>query len=120
MITVKIVRDTARRITGVFMSGHAEYTEEGPDIVCAGASVLIYTLANAIETICGINAEDISRIVPGEDVSAEVIIPYERLKDEKSKERASVIADTIHTGFVTLAADANEDGIRYIELIEDI
>ncbi|MBR6879783.1 MAG: ribosomal-processing cysteine protease Prp [Clostridiales bacterium] len=119
MITVKIVRDTKRRITGMFMKGHAGYARHGKDIVCSSASTLIYTLANSIETICGVAAEDISRIVPGNDVMAEVIIPYDRIKDEGGKDRASVVAETIYTGFITLASATNSNGKKYIEVKEE-
>lgn len=33
------------------MSGHAEYAEAGKDIVCAGASTLLFTLINHLELI---------------------------------------------------------------------
>lgn len=120
MITVKIVRDDSRRVTGVFMSGHAGYAKEGSDIVCSAASTLVYTLANSIETICGVPAEDISRMTDDEEAPrAEVIIPYDRLPDEATRQRAAVVAETIHTGFVTLASGANEGGKKYIKLVED-
>lgn len=32
-------------------SGHAEYSDHGDDIVCAGVSTLFYTLANFLEDI---------------------------------------------------------------------
>ena len=119
MITVKFVRDDSRRITGVFMNGHAGYSEEGSDIVCAGASTLIYTLANSLETICGLSTDDSSNIVPGKDVSAEVTIPRWVFADEARSDRAQVIAETIRTGFITLASSVNGDGEQYINIIED-
>ncbi|MBO4242523.1 MAG: ribosomal-processing cysteine protease Prp [Clostridiales bacterium] len=119
MITVKFVRDDSRRITGVFMNGHAGYSEEGSDIVCAGASTLIFTLANSLETVCGLKTEDSSNIVEGEDVSAEVTIPQWIFADDKVSDRAQVIAETIHTGFITLAASVNGEGEQYINIIED-
>lgn len=33
----------------VTMRGHADFAENGKDIVCAGASTLLYTLANTLE-----------------------------------------------------------------------
>ena len=122
MITVKIVRDRTRRITGVFMSGHAGYAEEGSDIICAGASTLIYTLANSLERICGVDAQKISRInedTGDGDVSAEIIIPYGTFTEKTADERAAVVAETVYTGFISLALSVNADGIKYINITED-
>ncbi len=122
MITVKIVRDPGRRITGVFMSGHAGYAEEGSDIICAGASTLIYTLANSLERICGIDAQGISKIREdgGDgDVRAEIVIPYGTLSDVAADDRAAVVAETVYTGLISLASSVNADGIKYIDIIED-
>ena len=122
MITVKIVRDRTRRITGVFMSGHAGYAEEGSDIICAGASTLIYTLANSLERICGKDAQSISKIREDNgdgEVSAEIIVPYGTFTDNTADERAAVVAETIYTGFVSLATSVNADGMKYINITED-
>ncbi len=122
MITVKIVRDRTRKITGVFMSGHAGYAEEGSDIICAGASTLIYTLANSLERICGVDAQKISRInedTGDGDVSAEIIIPYGTFTEKTADERAAVVAETVYTGFISLASSVNADGIKYINITED-
>lgn len=34
----------------ITIKGHAEYDEEGKDIVCAAVSILAYTLAESLET----------------------------------------------------------------------
>lgn len=60
MITVIVERDVARNIRCVYMSGHSGYSEPGTDIICAAASVLCYTAANALEDICGYDNEDFS------------------------------------------------------------
>ncbi len=83
MITVKVVRDGSRKITGVFLNGHSGYAEEGSDIICAGASTLVYTLANSLERICGIDTEFSTRIAEdmGDgNVSAEIVIPEGRCR----------------------------------------
>ncbi|MBP5180658.1 MAG: ribosomal-processing cysteine protease Prp [Clostridiales bacterium] len=123
MITVRIVRDNTRKVTGVFVNGHSGYAEEGSDIVCAGASTLVYTLANSLEKICGIDTDHSTRIA--EDmgdgkVSAEIIIPETRFRDEGAADRAQVIMETVVTGFMTLASSVNKDGNRYINIIEEI
>ena len=111
MITVKIVRSSDRKISGIFVSGHSGYAESGSDIVCAGASTLIYTLINSLERVCGADPMKIANIVEGEDVNAEVIVP--------SDETAQIIAETIYTGYMSLAASANGDGMQYIMVKEE-
>ena len=44
------VKDT--KYTGLKVSGHAKFSEEGKDIVCAAVSVLTINLANSIESFC--------------------------------------------------------------------
>ena len=40
------------KYTGLKVSGHANFDEEGKDIVCAAVSVLTLNLANSIEHFC--------------------------------------------------------------------
>lgn len=40
-------------IEGLSMKGHAGFAEEGHDIVCAAASVLMTTCINALKTVAG-------------------------------------------------------------------
>ena len=123
MITVKVVRDNTRKVTGVFVSGHAGYADEGSDIVCAGASTLVYTLANSLERICGIDTEYSTRIAEdmGDgNVSAEIVIPEGRFRDEGAADRAQVIMETVVLGFISLAQSVNTDGNRYISITEEI
>ena len=119
MITVKVVRDQSRKVTGLFVSGHSGYAEAGSDIICAGASTLVYTLANALERICGIDTEYSTRIEEDKgdgNVCAEIIIPEGRFRDD----RAQVIMETIVLGFISLAQSVNTDGNRYISITEEI
>jgi hypothetical protein len=51
MVHVTIRKDDAGRYFGFEMKGHAEYSEEGSDIVCAAVSMLSINTANAIETL---------------------------------------------------------------------
>ena len=43
MITIQLQRNTDRQFTGFEISGHAEYSEAGSDIVCAAVSALAQT-----------------------------------------------------------------------------
>ncbi|MCQ2528115.1 MAG: ribosomal-processing cysteine protease Prp [Saccharofermentans sp.] len=122
MITVKIVRDNRRQITGMFMDGHAGYAEEGSDIICAGASTLFYTLANSLERICGLDSERIARIDEDNgdgEVVAEVVIPDGSFKSDAEADRAQVIMETIRTGFITLASAVNSGDNQYIRIVEE-
>lgn len=56
MTTVAFLQD-ARGLCGIRVSGHAGYAPAGEDIVCAAASVLIATCANALESVAGIRPE---------------------------------------------------------------
>ena len=49
MITVKIYKNQEEEYVGFQAEGHAEYAEEGSDIVCAAVSILINNTMNSIE-----------------------------------------------------------------------
>jgi uncharacterized protein YsxB (DUF464 family) len=122
MITVRVVRDGSRKVTGLFVSGHSGYAEAGSDIICAGASTLVYTLANSLERICGIDTKYSTRIAEDTgdgNVSAEIVIPEGRMRDEGAADRAQVIMETMVLGFISLAQSVNTDGNRYIEIKEE-
>ena len=109
-------------MTGLFVNGHSGYAEAGADIVCAGASTLVYTLANSLERICGIDTKYSTRIAEDTgdgNVEAEIVLPEGRFRDEASKERAQVIMETVILGFISLAQSANSGGERYVSIIEE-
>ncbi|WEZ09401.1 ribosomal-processing cysteine protease Prp [Priestia flexa] len=54
MIKVTISRNANKQIDGFTMSGHAEFSEHGKDLVCAGASAVSFGTLNAIHSITGI------------------------------------------------------------------
>ena len=51
MITVTIHHDEARHVSAFEFSGHAEYSEPGKDLVCAGASTVAFGTVNAIYSL---------------------------------------------------------------------
>lgn len=53
MIQVTVVRDSDKIVKEIRMKGHAEYGEEGQDIVCAAVSALVFTACNSIEAFTG-------------------------------------------------------------------
>jgi len=117
MITVIVNRDESRNIVGLVMTGHADYDESGKDIVCAGASTLMYTAVNALEDICGYDSENTFRLIEeGDDVNVRITVP--ELGDEACKTRAQVIMRTVELGLISLAASVNEGKQKYIEIIK--
>ena len=42
------------RFTGFRAKGHSDYAESGSDIVCAGASILVTTCVNSLESLLGV------------------------------------------------------------------
>lgn len=49
MIKVSVYTNAENVITGFKMSGHADYSEHGSDIVCAAVSALVINTINSIE-----------------------------------------------------------------------
>ncbi len=45
MITARIDRNSRGAVSGFEITGHAEYAEEGSDIICAAVSAIAYTAA---------------------------------------------------------------------------
>lgn len=51
MIRVTVRRDETKSIRSVEVTGHANFAEPGSDLVCAGASAIIFGAYNAIEVL---------------------------------------------------------------------
>jgi uncharacterized protein YsxB (DUF464 family) len=49
MINVSIYKNAENLITGFKLSGHADYSEHGSDVVCAAVSTLVINTINSIE-----------------------------------------------------------------------
>lgn len=49
MIKVAIYRNDQNEIYGFSLDGHANYAEEGSDIVCAAVTMLVFNTINSIE-----------------------------------------------------------------------
>ena len=49
MINVSIYTNAENLITGFRLSGHADYSEYGSDVVCAAVSALVINTINSIE-----------------------------------------------------------------------
>ncbi len=53
MIIVSILRGRDNDITGIKVTGHAEYADPGEDIVCAAVSAVTVGTVNSIEALTG-------------------------------------------------------------------
>ena len=96
MTTVSFLRD-ARGLCGIRVSGHAGYAPAGEDIVCAAASVLITTCANALESIAGIRPE-----VSQKPAMIQVSLPGGL--SPTGEHDARIILRTAEQGFLDIAA----------------
>lgn len=91
MISVLIDRDEI----SLAMDGHAGYADAGSDIVCAAASILVYTFASRLREITGGDGLYAS-LAPGE---ARVKVDA----DWRIAGECTAVLDTITAGFMLLA-----------------
>ena len=105
MIHVTIYQNKRKEYTGFKAYGHAGFSDEGQDLVCAAASVLIINTVNAIEKFTGDRTSLISD-------DAEGIIDYS-LK-ERPSEGAKLLLDTMVLGLMEMSDDENY--AEYIDL----
>lgn len=103
MIKVTYHRDLNR----VTMEGHAQSGEEGHDLVCASASILIYTLASFVENMKGAG-QVYNPTVELEDGDALVSCD----PPNRHKGAVTLVFDSICGGFELLARDY-PDNISY-------
>ena len=107
MTTVQVWRDE-HGVTGLKVKGHAGYAEEGSDIVCAAASILITTCANALETVVGIKP----LVVANEQNTSIMVALPKGLSPEKDHD-ARIVLHTTLQGFTDLTAEYH----RYLQII---
>ena len=98
MTTVEVRRDEGG-VCGLRVSGHAGYAQSGGDIVCAAASVLITTCANALESVAGIRPNVSHSERP---VMIQVALPGGL--SPASEHDARIILRTAEQGFLDIAA----------------
>ncbi|MBO5291732.1 MAG: ribosomal-processing cysteine protease Prp [Lachnospiraceae bacterium] len=53
MMTILVRKDSTGAYQGFTCMGHAGYAKRGKDIVCAAASILVFTTVNALDEIAG-------------------------------------------------------------------
>lgn len=80
---------------GFLMTGHAGFSQSGTDIVCAAASILSTTCANALETVAHVVPDVVVR-----DGYLKVLLPKEMSSGQAHD--AAVILQTFKQGICDL------------------
>ena len=107
MTTVQVRRDE-QGVCGLTVKGHAGYTKSGSDIVCAAASVLITTCANALQSVA-----EITPLLNVSEKPAIIAVDLpEGLSPEQSRD-SRIILKTVLQGFKDVAAQYP----RYLQII---
>jgi uncharacterized protein YsxB (DUF464 family) len=111
MIYVRIYRnDSDRTIRAVIVEGHADFSERGKDLVCAGVSSVTVGTYNAIHKL--LDAEMI-----GEMESGKVYMEFPRQKEDTTQQQLQLLAEAMLEMLATIQ-NAYGDYGKYIELIE--
>jgi uncharacterized protein YsxB (DUF464 family) len=106
MLKVTFFRDKDKNCVGFDAKGHAGFGEEGADIVCASASMLIINTMNAIEQLT-----DTKATIDADEAKGD--ISY-RFLDMPSKE-ANLLIEAMMMGLHSLEED--ETYAKYVDII---
>ena len=97
-MTTVSVRYEGEGIGSISVKDHADYAEYGHDIVCAAASVLITTCANALESVAGV-----SPITHVDERTAEIRVALPKALAPQQAHDAQIILLTALQGFRDIA-----------------
>jgi uncharacterized protein YsxB (DUF464 family) len=117
MIIVTVRRDCAGNICCIQANGHADFADNGSDIICSGVSTLIYTAIGAIQELCSV--DHFFRIAEALDSNS---VPFAQidLPDFDSEEKArtaQTILRTIEVGLIQLEASVKEQyGNQFLQI----
>ena len=106
MIHVTIYENSRKECVGFQTEGHADYKDEGQDIVCAAASMLVINTINAIEAY----ASDECSVVNDEETG---ILAY-HLRGGRPSKDADLLLKSMILGLENMADDENY--AEYIDL----
>ncbi|NLC03340.1 MAG: ribosomal-processing cysteine protease Prp [Tissierellia bacterium] len=96
MIKVKIFKNEQEHIVRYNISGHANYSSHGEDIVCSAVSVLAYTALNALMHLSGLNENEINYTIDEPSGYLDVILP--KIIEGKTLEKTEIILKTLEIG----------------------
>ncbi|MCI2048475.1 MAG: ribosomal-processing cysteine protease Prp [Lachnospiraceae bacterium] len=105
MINVRIEKDKEGFYRSFICTGHAEYAEEGADIVCSGVSALVINTVNCLEDL--LHAK-----ITTEFDSKEGGYLFCRF-EEKPDEKASFLVDCMIHGFDWIIVQYGGKYLRY-------
>ena len=125
MIIVEVHKEISGQIRSLSVSDHSGYAEAGSDIICAGASTLVYTAIGAIQDLCG--QEDFYRIEEAADEDSipfsEIVVSDLALSEEQLR-ISQIILQTVVIGLMQLEESVNTEYgnqfIRVTEIIHDM
>jgi len=120
MITVEIHKNISGRIESLTVADHSGYAQADSDIICAGASTLVYTAIGAIQDLCGL--ENFYRIIEADDEDSipfsEIVLPDSALSEEQLR-ISQIILRTVEIGLKQLEESVNtEYGNQFIRVKE--
>lgn len=93
---IKISMRQDERCAQFIVGGHAEYAEKGKDIVCAGVSTLVNTLANIVRELGEKRIIPLWMIWPDED-------PFHIYAETGGNPAVNTVMDTFVTEFCQIA-----------------
>ena len=99
-MTVVTVEKDARGVRGIRVSGHAGYAESGRDVVCAAASVLITTCANALESVAGVKPNLFQS-----EQGATITVALPGNMSAQKQHDAEIVMNTVLQGFSDIASE---------------
>ena len=100
MISISILRNKKGLIHRYIVEGHADYREEGEDIVCAAVSVLAQTTLIALNEVCKIDEKDLDFNIDEDIGYLEVNLPRNLDRDKAS--RAEIVLRTFEIGIKSI------------------
>ncbi len=99
MVNVTFFQDRTR-LRGFTCSGHADYTDGEPDIVCSAVSALVITCINSVETL----TEDVFRCSSDKDSGS-----IQFFLEEGSGEKSQLLLNSLALGLEELESSYKEN-----------
>ena len=106
MIKITIFKTERHEFAGFNVEGHADYSEEGQDIICAAVSVLVMNTINAIDKY----TSDVTSLVSDDEAG---VIEF-HLTDKPSHD-AELLLNTMLLGLEEIEDDSSYE--PYIDII---
>lgn len=99
MINVSVTRDSEQNITEFTMSGHADFDVHGKDLVCAGASAVVFGSVNALYALT-----DCEPIIDMADEGGYLSVKLE----DTSNDKVQLILEAMIVSLTTIELEYND------------